>query len=474
MCSTPSKNHISPATTSAALNVSAISSTTTSVKSGTATSAAAASQAQHASSISTLSSSIIPPTKPIAFAAVAKHNTSQPPAQTENGQYSAFATTAASSATVSSNASTHAVNQQQQPSVINALQSISNQHTPVSLSIVPTVPVEVSSTASTTTPNSTSGVSNSIQNVTNSIGNNQHNASSAGSASDHSTIFTSITNNLTTTSSSAIVATVNSSMANCLSPTNSVVSNRTSPGLMSPKQLSHATLNGPTTTPNAKQLTNATNATGTTNNNESMSSLKSIVQEVINRAAAGLDSNSLLVSSGTALPPTSISGAPTPSDTRQQPLFPTGTGGTATTDPSSQTNGPNSAATNHSATVVATAAAAAAAAASLSSNSLLKSNLLNAGTNEAHIPPLLGVAPLGPSPLQKEHQLQFQMMEAAYYHLPAPSDSERLRTYLQRQPIQTPAHYPQVCIAIDKINIEKNLMFFFFNHTDSAPTFRYS
>lgn len=28
------------------------------------------------------------------------------------------------------------------------------------------------------------------------------------------------------------------------------------------------------------------------------------------------------------------------------------------------------------------------------------------GTNEALIPPLLGVAPLGPSPLQKDHQLQ--------------------------------------------------------------------
>uniref|UniRef100_V9ILV3 CCR4-NOT transcription complex subunit 3 n=1 Tax=Apis cerana TaxID=7461 RepID=V9ILV3_APICE len=53
-------------------------------------------------------------------------------------------------------------------------------------------------------------------------------------------------------------------------------------------------------------------------------------------------------------------------------------------------------------------------------------------TSEAHIPPLLGVAPLGPVPLQKEHQLQFQMMEAAYYHMPHPSDSERLRSYLPR------------------------------------------
>lgn len=69
-------------------------------------------------------------------------------------------------------------------------------------------------------------------------------------------------------------------------------------------------------------------------------------------------------------------------------------------------------------------------------------------TNEAHIPPLLGVAPLGPSPLQKDHQLQFQMMEAAYYHLPTPSDSEKLTTYFHRTPVQTPPHYPQVSIFI--------------------------
>jgi CCR4-NOT transcription complex subunit 3 len=68
-------------------------------------------------------------------------------------------------------------------------------------------------------------------------------------------------------------------------------------------------------------------------------------------------------------------------------------------------------------------------------------------TSEAHIPPLLGVAPLGPVPLQKEHQCQFQMMEAAYYHMPHPSDSERLRTYLPRNPVPTPLYYHQVIRA---------------------------
>ena len=82
--------------------------------------------------------------------------------------------------------------------------------------------------------------------------------------------------------------------------------------------------------------------------------------------------------------------------------------------------------------------------------------------NEAHIPPLLGVAPLGIVPLNKEHQFQyrsvppcssvsssrvtplFSMLEAASHHLPHPSDSERLRPYLPRNPCHTPPYYPQV------------------------------
>ncbi|KAK6625745.1 hypothetical protein RUM43_006044 [Polyplax serrata] len=64
-------------------------------------------------------------------------------------------------------------------------------------------------------------------------------------------------------------------------------------------------------------------------------------------------------------------------------------------------------------------------------------------TSDAHIPPLLGVAPLGPAPLLKEHQFQFQMLEAGFYHMPLPSDTERTRQYLPRNPIQTPSYYSQ-------------------------------
>lgn len=48
-------------------------------------------------------------------------------------------------------------------------------------------------------------------------------------------------------------------------------------------------------------------------------------------------------------------------------------------------------------------------------------------TNTAHLQPLLGVAPLGPVPLNKERCYQLAMLEAAYHHLPSPADSEKVR-----------------------------------------------
>ncbi|XP_046379033.1 CCR4-NOT transcription complex subunit 3-like isoform X1 [Haliotis rufescens] len=65
-------------------------------------------------------------------------------------------------------------------------------------------------------------------------------------------------------------------------------------------------------------------------------------------------------------------------------------------------------------------------------------------TTTIHLNPLLGVAPLGPMPLSKEHYYQLSMLEAAFHHLPHPSDSERLRHYLPRNPCPTPSYYPQV------------------------------
>ena len=50
-----------------------------------------------------------------------------------------------------------------------------------------------------------------------------------------------------------------------------------------------------------------------------------------------------------------------------------------------------------------------------------------APTSTIQLNPLLGVAPLGPQPLSKEHCYQHAMLDAAYHHLPHPSDSDRLR-----------------------------------------------
>lgn len=47
--------------------------------------------------------------------------------------------------------------------------------------------------------------------------------------------------------------------------------------------------------------------------------------------------------------------------------------------------------------------------------------------SEVSIPLSLGVCPLGPVPLTKEQLYQQAMEEAAWHHMPHPSDSERIR-----------------------------------------------
>lgn len=47
--------------------------------------------------------------------------------------------------------------------------------------------------------------------------------------------------------------------------------------------------------------------------------------------------------------------------------------------------------------------------------------------SEVSIPPSLGVCPLGPVPLSKDQLYQQAMEEAAWTHMPHPSDSERIR-----------------------------------------------
>lgn len=264
--------------------------------------------------------------------------------------------------------------------------------------------------------------------------------SSASSGIDSNHVMTS---SVTTISSSGT-----SMINNCVSPTNSAVSSRASPSLMSPPQ--QQMLNGPTTL--AQEVINRTS--GGLETGQSPATGGTMVQQQQQPSQAGgqpqqqpitpqqqpqpqPDTRQAVGQPGQQQPPGSQPQQPPPPAQQQQPFSLVDTTSNAnslipTSSSTAISNGPNA--------IINTTTSIVANAANPNSNS---STLKASGTNEAHIPPLLGVAPLGPSPLQKEHQIQFQMMEAAYYHLPTPSDSERLRTYLQRQPVQTPPHYPQ-------------------------------
>lgn len=62
------------------------------------------------------------------------------------------------------------------------------------------------------------------------------------------------------------------------------------------------------------------------------------------------------------------------------------------------------------------------------------------------IPPLLGVAPLGPVSLSKTCYYQLAMLDAAAHHQIYPSDSQRLRLYLPPNRCQSPSYYPQTAL----------------------------
>ncbi|XP_037549539.1 CCR4-NOT transcription complex subunit 3b [Nematolebias whitei] len=64
--------------------------------------------------------------------------------------------------------------------------------------------------------------------------------------------------------------------------------------------------------------------------------------------------------------------------------------------------------------------------------------------SEVSILPSLGVCPLGPVPLSKDQLFQQAMQEAVWMHMPHPSDSERIRQYLMRNPCPTPPFHHQM------------------------------
>lgn len=93
--------------------------------------------------------------------------------------------------------------------------------------------------------------------------------------------------------------------------------------------------------------------------------------------------------------------------------------------------------------------------------------------SEVNIPPSLGVGPLGPVPLAKDHVYQQAMEEAAWTHMPHPSDSERIRQYLMRNPCPTlPFHHQMPPPHSDTVEFYQRLstetLFFIFYYLEGT------
>lgn len=90
------------------------------------------------------------------------------------------------------------------------------------------------------------------------------------------------------------------------------------------------------------------------------------------------------------------------------------------------------------------------------------------------IPPLLGVAPLGPVSLSRTCVYQLAMLNAAAHHTIYPSDSQRLRLYLPPNRCQSPSYYPQTALPhsdtaefFHKLSTETLFFIFYFMEVSS-------
>lgn len=97
----------------------------------------------------------------------------------------------------------------------------------------------------------------------------------------------------------------------------------------------------------------------------------------------------------------------------------------------------------------------------------------NTTNQETFIQPILGVAPLGKTPLTKEQNQQLIVLESAYKKLPHPSDTERMRNYLPRILINTPSYYPMTPPnghdSIDFLNkLTSDSLFFMFYYMEGT------
>eukprot|EP00794_Sanderia_malayensis_P009072 gene9072-10040_t len=105
--------------------------------------------------------------------------------------------------------------------------------------------------------------------------------------------------------------------------------------------------------------------------------------------------------------------------------------------------------------------------------SSVQSNKPAPQTQEVHLQPLLGVAPLGHVPLIRERMNQLNMLEAAFHHLPQRQDSEKMKPYLPRNAVQIASfhHHPPPA-HIDSLEFFQRLttdtLFFIFYYQEGT------
>ncbi|XP_067833340.1 CCR4-NOT transcription complex subunit 3-like [Heptranchias perlo] len=92
---------------------------------------------------------------------------------------------------------------------------------------------------------------------------------------------------------------------------------------------------------------------------------------------------------------------------------------------------------------------------------------------EVTVQPSLGVCPLGPISLSKDQSYQQAMVEAAWQHMPHPSDSERIRQYIPRNLCPTPVYHHQLpsphCDSVDFYQrLSTETLFFIFYYLEGT------
>jgi len=100
-------------------------------------------------------------------------------------------------------------------------------------------------------------------------------------------------------------------------------------------------------------------------------------------------------------------------------------------------------------------------------------NLNNTTNQETFIQPILGVAPLGKTPLTKDQNQQLIILDSAFKKLPHPSDTERIRNYLPRISVNTPSYYPMTPPnghdSLDFLNkLSSDSLFFMFYYMEGT------